>query len=42
MAGADEKIRKAAEALRQAEAEKVADIQAIAEAEAQVERLRVQ
>ena len=42
MAGADEKIRKAAEALRQAEAEKVADIQGIAEAEAQVERLRVQ
>ena len=42
VAGADEKIRKAAEALRQAEAEKVADIQAIAEAEAQVERLRVQ
>ena len=33
VAGADEKIRKAAEALRQAEAEKVADIQAIAEAE---------
>ena len=42
VAGVDEKIRKAAEALRQAEAEKVADIQAIAEAEAQVERLRVQ
>ena len=42
VAEADEKIRKAAEAVRQAEAEKVADIQAIAEAEAQVERLRVQ
>ena len=41
VAGADEKIRQAAEVLRQAE-EKVADIQAIAEAEAQVERLRVQ
>ena len=42
VAGSDEKIRKAVEALRQAEAEKVADIQAIADAEGQVERLRVQ
>ena len=42
MAGVDEKIRQAAEALRQAEFEKAADIQAVAEAEAHVERLRAQ
>ena len=42
MVGADEKIRQAAEALRQAESEKAADIQAVAEAEAFVERLRAQ
>ena len=42
LAGADEKIRQAAEVLRQAEFEKAADIQAVAEAEAQVERLRAQ
>ena len=42
LAGADEKIRQAAEALRQAESEKAADIQAVAEAEAHVERLRAQ
>ena len=40
LAGADEKIRRAAEALQQAELEKVADIQAIADAEAQVQCLR--
>ena len=38
MVGADEKIRQAAEALRQAESEKAADIQAVAEAEAFAER----
>ena len=38
--GADEKIRRAAEALRQAEHEKSADIQEIADAEAEVLRLR--
>ena len=42
VAAADEKIWKAAEALRLAESEKAADIQAVAEAEAQVERLRAQ
>ena len=42
LAGADKKIRQAAEALRQVEFEKAADIQAVAEAEAHVERLRAQ
>ena len=42
LAGADEKGRQAAEALRQAECGKAADIQAVAEAEALVERLRAQ
>ena len=42
MVGADEKIRQAAEALRQAESEKAADTQAVADFEAFAERLRAQ